>query len=162
MSEVTRGMQFVQKVRPVYVDTDGNEVEYPSLALPYHFTECSELYDTGLADGAAYNFNFTQANWGVGNRYWVSHFMFVIDNTNDFNTKRDDAFTLLAYRAGQYLWSEDFRDSPVNRGGAWRLRKTIVIPLNVITAGQTLTLEFHNASGRQQDYIYCYVYGYSV
>jgi hypothetical protein len=115
MSEQTRGMQFVQKVRPVYVNRDGNEQEAPNIALPFESQTITFIHGW-VAAGGQDTYDVTAAVWGAGlDFYVISYNIYVY--TDDQNADQNVNIPFRRFWEG-FRW-----DLNVDAGARWLIRK---------------------------------------
>jgi hypothetical protein len=156
---MSENIQFVQKVKPVYVDTDGNERIAPNEQIPFRETILVGSA-ANIADNNHDGVDFTQADWGVGSDLFVRRLNIMIESDGllqEFNDDHGEGFNveIIDSTTGQYFLREHFNDrGAIYQGTTYRLGK--YYPQSFFhPAANTLRVWLYNYSGVQVDF---YVY----
>jgi hypothetical protein len=90
------GKKFVQKVKPVYVDGDGNEIPSAHMNIPFDNINLNNT-DTNLADGGTMMSNFTATLWGTGLDFYPTRVSIFVGDATEFSTEENEGITVYMY-----------------------------------------------------------------
>jgi hypothetical protein len=93
-------MRFVQKVRPVYIDANGNDQSYPAESLPFDLQTFGDAM-LNIAVGGQGEHIKSAADWGVGLSFFIRYAVYQVQSTTtDFFTLRHHGIRLQLSREG--------------------------------------------------------------